>query len=89
MSILPLIPLWFALALLIPTVWAVRGAYRRAKGWQAVTCPESGQPALIALDPRNAALMHVIGNPPGKIQSCSHWPEREQCAQGCLVNAAR
>ena len=84
MSILNLIPVWFALALLIPIVWAVSGAYRRAKGRHPVFCPEAGQTAVIELNPRDAALMHVLGNPVRKIEACSRWPENDPT---CSVKA--
>jgi len=85
MSILNLIPVWFALALLIPTVWAVAGAYRRARVARAVMCPQAGQSAVIVLDPRDAALMHILGNPARRIQSCQNWPERQGCGRECLI----
>ena len=84
MSILNLIPIWFALALIIPIVWAVSGAYRRAKVARTVLCPQANQSAVIALDPRDAALMHILGNPARKIQRCQYWPERRDCACECL-----
>jgi len=89
MSILSLIPVWFVLALLIPIVWAVSGAYRRAKGRRPVFCPEAGQTAVIELNRRDAALMHVLGNPVRRIESCSRWPESQDCGRECLIGAAQ
>jgi hypothetical protein len=86
MSILSLIPVWFVLALLIPIVWALAGAYRRARGQRPIVCPQAGQSAVIALDRRDAALMHILGNPPRRIEFCSRWPEDQDCARDCLAS---
>ena len=85
MSVLHLIPVWFLLALLIPIGMAVGGAYRGARGRRTVVCPETSQSALIALDARDAALMHVIGERPRRIEYCSRWPERQACDRNCLM----
>jgi hypothetical protein len=89
MSVWYLIPMWFVLALVIPTGWSVGRAYRRSRGSRTVICPETGQPAGIELDARDAVAMHVIGNPVRKIQSCSRWPERQDCTQDCVAQVAR
>lgn len=85
MTILHLVPVWFLLALLIPTALAIGGSYRGAKGRRTVICPESSESALIALDARDAALMHVLGERPRRIESCSRWPERQACGRTCLL----
>ena len=85
MSVLHLIPVWFVLALVIPSALALGGAYSRSKGQRTVTCPETNQSAWIALDARNAVLMHVIGDNRQTIQACSRWPERQECARNCLA----
>ena len=85
MSILHLVPVWFLLALLIPVAIAISSSYRAAKGRRTVLCPESSGSALIALDARDAALMHILGDRPRRIQSCSRWPERQACDRGCLL----
>jgi hypothetical protein len=88
MSVLNLIPVWFVLALLIPSAIALGGVYRRSKARRTVTCPETSQSALIAIDRRNAVLMHVIGDHRQRIRACSRWPERRECAQDCLARAS-
>lgn len=87
MSILSLIPVWFLLALAIPIVWAVAGAYRRAKGRRAVLCPQAGECAIIELNPSDAALMHILGNPARQVDFCSRWPEYQDCACECLAGS--
>lgn len=89
MTVLSLVPVWFVLALLIPTAWVIGGAYRKWSGSRTVTCPETSQPATIALDARHAAAMHVLGNPVRKIQTCSRWLDRQTCDGGCLAQVSR
>lgn len=52
MSILYLIPIWFFLALLIPTIWSMSKAYKRTWGRRIVICPETNHWANIQLDAR-------------------------------------
>jgi hypothetical protein len=85
MSILQLVPLWFTLAMLIPIAVAVGRAYRKAKSGQTVICPENSGSALILLDARHAALMHIAGDSVRRIQSCSRWPEHRGCSLACLA----
>lgn len=89
MTILYLIPVWFALGLSVPIAWSVAKVYRRSRGPRAVTCPENSQPATIELDVRHAVAMHVFGNPVRKIQRCSRWPGQQACDQNCLTQVAR
>jgi hypothetical protein len=89
MSVLYLIPVWFILALLIPTMWSVSKVYGRSRGLRVVVCPETRRVANIELNSRYAVKMHVTGNSGLKIQYCSRWPERETCPQGCLEQVPR
>jgi hypothetical protein len=88
MSVLDLIPIWFVLALATPTILAVGGAYRRAKGRRAVICPQTSQSVMIELDARDAALMHAAGDRLRKIGSCTLWPERQACGRQCLAHVS-
>ena len=63
-------------------------AYRRYKGRRTVACPESGRPAMIALDATRAALTATVGPPQLRIIDCSRWPERESCGRQCLRQVA-
>jgi hypothetical protein len=85
MRILLLVPIWFVLALLIPTAWAIAGAYRKVRGHRPVICPETGLGTTVELDPRHAVAMRVLGNPVQKIRYCSRWPKRQTCARRCVV----
>ncbi len=89
MSVLYLIPLWFILALLIPLTWSVNKVYSRSRGKRVVICPDNHRAANIELDARHAVAMHIAGNPGHKIQSCSRWPDRQDCGRECLAQVPR
>lgn len=84
MRSLLLVPIWFVLALLIPTVWSIAHIYRRACGVHPVICPETGLISTIGLDTTHAVTMRMLGNPVQRIQQCSRWPERQTCDRRCL-----
>ena len=88
MSVLHLIPVWFVLALLIPSALALGGVYRRSKTPRTVTCPETSQLAQISLDRKHEVLMHAIGDSRPSIRFCSRWPENQDCARSCLARAS-
>jgi hypothetical protein len=88
MSILYLIPVWFVLGLLIPAAWSIGKVYRRSRNRRAVVCPEIKAFALIQVDARHAAAMHILGNPVRQVQSCSRWPGRRSCDRACLLGLA-
>ena len=76
---------YLALALLIPTVWALAPVWRRARVSRPVNCPASREAAVIELDTWYAVKMHTLGNDERRIGACSRWPERRGCGQECLV----
>ena len=89
MSVVYLIPVWFILALLIPTIWSVSKVYSRTQGRRIVICPDNHRAANIELDARHAVAMHMVGNQGRKIQDCSRWPARENCGRECLAQVPR
>ena len=89
MRILLLIPVWFALALIVPTVWVIVSHYRRLRGPHPVICPETGLGATIELDAVHSTGMRILGNPVRKVQSCSRWPKRQTCVRKCVVQFER
>jgi len=89
MSVLYLIPVWFVLALLIPTIWAISKMFSRARGRRVVICPDNHRAANIELDARHAVAMQIVGNPVRKIQDCSRWPDRQNCGRECLAQVPR
>ena len=84
MSALSLIPVFFAIALLAPAVWALGKVYRRSHGAREITCPEANHFATIELDARHAVAMHALGETDRRVKSCSLWPERQGCRQACV-----
>ncbi len=65
---------WFVL----PALWGYQGK-------RIVTCPETGETVTVKVDASRAALDTVR---PGirhlQLTQCTHWPEREECAQLCV-----
>ena len=75
---------YFILALLLPIGWALGRTWRRARTSRHLTCPETGIPALIRLDPLYAVRMHARGDREPLVRECTRWGERCDCGQGCL-----
>jgi hypothetical protein len=74
---------YFALALLIPIVWAGTTIWRKSRRLRSVTCPRDGSIAMVGLDRWHAMRMHAIGDPETRIRQCSRWPHGAPCAQDC------
>jgi hypothetical protein len=62
--------------------------YVRYRGVRVVTCPETAKPAVVSVDAGHAAISATWERPDLKLQDCSRWPERGQCAQPCLKQIA-
>jgi hypothetical protein len=75
---------YFMLALLLPIGWALGRTWRRARISRHLTCPESGIPALVRLEPWYAVRMHARGDREPLIRECTRWAETHECAQGCV-----
>ncbi len=58
--------------------------YRRFSGPMVVSCPETHQPAAVAVDVPHAALTATIDATDLRLARCSRWPERQDCGQECL-----
>ena len=80
---------YFVLALIIPIVWASAGTWRRARLARQVTCPESGAPAAVMLDPWFAVRMHALGNDELRVRKCVRWPSCAGCGRNCLEQLGR
>lgn len=68
----------------------IAGAFGRRflshRGRRIVTCPETRQPAGVELDAWLAARTGSIeGDTVLRLQSCSRWPENENCCQACVA----
>lgn len=59
-------------------------SYFRFRGQRLITCPETHQPAAVALDSGHLAREAVFGQPHLRLSECSRWPERQGCGQECL-----
>ena len=70
---------------LIPLAWLSLRVYVKASRKRVVTCPETGCAAAVQIDGRHAAATTFLGETELRLASCSHWPERGGCSQGCLT----
>jgi hypothetical protein len=75
---------YFILALLLPIGWALGRTWRRARTSRHVTCPESGIPALVRLDPWYAVRMHARGDREPLVRECTRWAQNCECGQECV-----
>lgn len=63
-------------------------AYFRYRGTRVVQCPETQQPAAVRLDAAHAAVGAAWDRAELRLEQCSRWPERADCAQDCLTEIA-
>jgi hypothetical protein len=73
------------LFILLPVALVTLSEHRRPK---SVVCPETGGPASVAVDAGRAARGAIFGRLRLYVQTCSLWPEKSGCAQGCLTPPA-
>lgn len=63
---------------------AIRSLFRY-RGERVITCPETGHAEAVRVKASHAAWTNLIGRKPDlRLDSCTRWPEREDCAQACL-----
>src|ERR1700757_3347125 len=63
----------------VRTYWRLRVA-------RVVTCPENGERAAVEVRAAKSGTTGTTGtfhNSLLRLSSCSRWPERRDCAQGC------
>jgi hypothetical protein len=60
-------------------------AYFRYQDSKIITCPETGEAAIVEVDAVHAALTSMVGQPDIRLQNCWRWPLRENCGQECLT----
>ena len=68
----------------VPVVYIATRTYLKYRGTRVVTCPETKTPVAVRVDKRRAAVTTAAGDPDLRLQSCTRWPEREDCGQECL-----
>jgi len=60
-------------------------AYVRYRDSKMITCPETGEAAIVEVDAMHAALTSLVGQPDIRLQNCWRWPLNENCGQECLT----
>ncbi len=58
--------------------------WRRWRGARVINCPETNDPQTVRIDAKHAALTSVGALPELRLESCTRWPERQDCGQDCL-----
>lgn len=74
--------------MLLPAAIWTRALYRRYSGSRLVACPENHESAVVHIDARHAAATGIHGRPDLRLCDCTRWPERANCDQPCLAQAA-
>ncbi len=69
------------LFVLAPLTLHIYGRYRERS---ALRCPETGRLTSVQVDASKAARTALFGDPTLRIKDCARWPEKKECAQGCL-----
>lgn len=64
--------------------WSAILAYRIYRKANVVTCPSNNAAAAVKLHVLRAAATNLTGKADLRVQSCSRWPERQNCGQQCL-----
>jgi len=65
----------------LPVALTTLAEHREPK---SLLCPETALPAAVQVDAGRATRGALFGRMRLAVQSCSRWPERRGCAQGCL-----
>lgn len=78
------VPIVAGVAFLLYRLAVALRLWLRLRGERLVVCPETKQPAAVALAAGQAAAKAVTGTPAWRLSDCSRWPERENCGQDCL-----
>jgi hypothetical protein len=61
-----------------------RDAYRRFNYRKVVTCPNTRRLAEVKLNAFWAAFTAVFRRPALRVKSCTLWPEKKGCMEGCV-----
>jgi hypothetical protein len=69
-----------AIAVVIPIV---SDTFLRYRAKRVVRCPVENTNARVLVNAPIAALTSVLGMPKLRIERCSLWPDRADCAQRC------
>lgn len=76
-----------AISAAVPAGWMIRAlgrSYVKHRGTRVVTCPETKDFAAVKLDALRAAGSGLLGPTHLRLESCTRWPERQDCPQTCI-----
>lgn len=76
------------LILFMPALWG-KHIYNEYRGTRTVNCPETHKPVTVRLNAFRAAITGLNKTPELTLADCSRWPERADCDQACIPDAAR
>jgi hypothetical protein len=74
------------IALCIASFFIVRMslAFYRLRGQHEVLCPDNGKPATVEIRVLRGAMTSVLDDPEVFVRTCSRWPEKAGCDEGCV-----
>jgi hypothetical protein len=81
------VPLVLGLVLAVYLGIAIR-TWLRFRGAHVVRCPESNTLAAVTVDIGHAAATAVWEQADVRLATCSRWPERKGCDEGCAPQIA-
>jgi len=75
------------LLLFMPALWG-KHIFNEYRGSRTVNCPETHQPVTVRFNAFRAAITGLSRTPQLTLADCSRWPERADCNQACIPDAA-
>ena len=75
---------FLVLALLLPSLWALKPVWLAANRPRLTNCPVQDRLAAIRLDPWFAVRMRARGENRRRVKECEFWPEFAGCEQRCV-----
>ena len=81
------VPVILGLVLAVYLGIAVR-TWRRLRGRHVVVCPETHTLAAVTVDLGHATTTAVWDTADVRLATCSRWPERKGCDEGCAAQIA-
>ena len=83
-NLIILISAIIALGLLYNVFPLLRYVYSRFRDRKVVTCPATETLADVELNACWAAFTALFRKPVLRVKSCTLWPSKQRCAQGCV-----
>jgi hypothetical protein len=66
-------------------IWRAASVYFKFRGSRVVTCPKTAEAAGVEVNAKRAAISGAVGIPALQLNSCSRWPENQDCGQDCVA----